>query len=477
MVLTKRRDIDMTSGPLLSRMLVFIFPLMITNILQSFYNAADMIVVGYSAEADAVGAIGTTTAFTALVLNLIVGISVGANVVVARHIGAEHPKEASRAVHSATLVGLLTGVLGALIGFFITPAVMEMIGNTGRLLELSILYARIYFIALPFHSLSNSAIAIHRAKGDTQTPLIALSATGALNVALNLFFVLVLHMSVEGVAIATGIAAAVSSVALYINLMRDRGPCHFSFRLLRPDMQEIKTILRIGLPAGLQSALFAISNIIIQSSVLQVNNAVTPAGAEYAPVVKANAAVANIASFAFTAMNAASLATVSFTSQNLGAKHYTRVKRVAAISYVLLILISLTISGILLILRDSLFALYGIYDLPDELSQIAYRAALIRMWCIWPFYCTSAFMDCGSSILRGLGKSVLATVSALIGTCALRIVWIYTVFRSLFTLEAIYISYPISWIVTGIFLLACVLFQFRRFRHKDGEAEQHTPAV
>lgn len=471
MTLTKRKNIDMTAGPLFSKMLVFIFPLMISNLLQAFYNAADMVVVGFSSEPDALGAIGTTTAFTALILNLLVGISVGANVVVARHIGAKEDAQTSRAVHTATVAGFAVGLLGAVIGYAITPFVMKTIGNEGKLLALSVRYARVYFLALPFHALSNFAISIHRAKGDTRTPLVVLSCTGVLNVALNLFFVLVCDMSVEGVAIATGIAAAASAAALYGNLMRERGACHFSFRLLRLDVSEMKSILRIGIPAGLQSALFSVSNMIIQSSVLQVNNAVTPVGAEYAPVVKANAAVANIGTFAFTAMNAASLATVSFTSQNLGARNYSRVKRVAAISYALLIGISVAISLILILCYKPLFALYDVHDLPDTLSQIAFDAALTRMWWIWPFFFTSAFMDCGSSILRGLGKSILATVSCLVGTCALRVVWIYTVFRAVGSLDMIYISYPISWVLTGIVILSLVLWQFSRFPHAEKTAE------
>ena len=462
-----RRDIDMTRGPLLGKMLVFILPLMITNLLQVCYNAADMMIVGLSPEADAVGAIGTTGAFTALVMNLLAGISVGANVVVARHIGARQREEARAAVHTATLLGLGIGIIGAAAGFAVTPFAMETLGNTGRLLELSILYARVYFIALPFHALSNFAISIHRAKGDTRTPLIVLTATGLLNVALNLFFVLVLRMSVEGVAIATGIAAAVSAAVLYANLARDSGPCHFSLRHLRLNVQQSKTILAIGLPAGVQSVLFAVSNLLIQSSVLQINNALTPVDAPYAPVVRANSAVANIANFAFTAMNAASMATVSFTGQNLGAKQYARIRRVTGVSYALLIAVAAAVSAILLLLRDPLIALYGILPSADPTDALAYEAALIRAHTIWPFFFVSAFMETGSSTLRGLGKSFIATIVCLIGTCALRIVWIYTVFRYLFTLESLYISYAISWAITGIALLACVLALYRRLPRED----------
>lgn len=470
MTLAKRKDIDMTRGPLFSKMLVFMVPLMLTNFLQTFYNAADMIVVGLSSEADAVGAIGTTGAFTALIVNLLTGIAVGANVVVARHIGARDDERASRAVHTAAIVGLAIGVFGGVIGYLITPAVMHAVGNRGRLLELSITYARVYFCALPFHALSNFAMAIHRAKGDTQTPLRVLSCAGLLNVGLNLFFVLVLDMSVEGVAIATGVAAAVSAAVLFGNLARDKGACHFSFKQLRFSSTEAKNILLVGLPAGVQSSLFAISNIIIQSSVVQVNNMVCDPNAAYQPVVKGNAAAANIAAFGNTAMGAAGHAVVSFTSQNVGAENYARVKRVAATGTLLLSLVGIAASLLLLPLRDPLFALYGVKNGTDELAQLAYSAAVTRAWYLWPFYILHALMTCGSDILRGLGKSMLATISSLVGSCLLRIVWIYTAFRAAPSLGMVYISYPVTWGITAVVLFAFVFRQLSRFpREKKAE--------
>jgi len=465
--LAKRRDIDMTSGPIFSRMVVFAIPMVLTNFLQAFYNAADMIVVGLSPEADAVGAIGTTGAFTALILNFLIGIAVGANVVVARHIGAQDRERTQRAVHTAAITGLLIGVLGGLIGFLITPAVMRAVGNRGRLLELSITYARVYFVALPFHALSNFAMAIHRAKGDSQTPLRVLACTGLLNVGLNLFFVLVMDMSVEGVAIATGVAAAVSAAVLFGNLMRDKGFCRFSFKRLKFVPSEAKRIFLVGLPAGVQSALFAISNIIIQSSVVQVNNMMCDPSAAYQPVVKGNAAAANVAAFGNTALAAAGHACVSFTSQNLGAKNYARVRRVAARGYLLLTLVGLLASALLLVLRDPLFALYGVKEAEDALAQMAYEAAGARALYLWPFYILHAYMTCGSDILRGLGKSMLATVSSLIGSCVLRIVWLYTVFRAIPTLGMIYISYPISWGLTALALAGFVLYELRHLERRD----------
>ncbi len=471
MTLTKRRDIDMTQGPLFSRMLMFAIPLMLTNFLQTFYNAADMIVVGLSSEPDAVGAIGTTTAFTSLILHLVIGIAVGANVVVARYIGAGDRERTSRAVHTAALVGLCIGVLGGVVGYVISPAVMHAVGNRGRLLELSVTYARVYFAAMPFHALSNFAMAIHRAKGDSQTPLRVLGLTGLLNVGLNVFFVLVLDMSVEGGAIATGVAAAASAAVLFGNLMREQGFCHFSFKQLKFSPTEAKRILLIGLPAGVQNSLFSISNIIIQSSIVQVNNMMCDPGAAYQPVVKGNAAAANIAAFGNTALGAAGHAVVSFTSQNLGAGKYERVKRVAANGFWLLTLVGLAATAILLLLRDPLFALYGVTNASDELAQLAYSSAVTRAWYLWPFYILHGFMTCGSDVLRGLGKSMLATVSSLLGSCVLRIVWIYTAFRAFPSLGMIYISYPVTWAITAAVLFVFVFREFARFP-REGKTEE-----
>ena len=451
MTLTKRKDIDMTRGPIFTQMLVFVLPLIFTNLLQVLYNATDMIVVGLSSEPDAVGAIGTTGSFVSLIVNLFIGLSVGANVVIARHIGAGDHERASRAVHTSALVGLLVGVLGGGIGIFISRPVMVAMGNVGKLLELSVLYTRIYFGALPFHALSNYAIAIHRAKGDTRTPLIVLSLSGLLNVGLNLFFVLVLDMSVDGVAIATGAAAAVSAAVLFANLARDKGPCHFSLRALHLDVTEMKQILLIGIPSGVQGALFAISNMIIQSSIIQVNNTLCDPNAAYQPIVKGSAAVANLEGFAYTAVNAVSHATISYVSQNLGAANYERITKVRSRAYLLDLGIAIFASGVLLLFRAPLLALYGVHNsATDALAKMAFDAAMTRMmWGIAP-YALISFMEVGAGVLRGLGRSMTSTVICLITACAMRIVWINTAFRLFPTLDVIFMIYPISWTMASI---------------------------
>lgn len=450
MTLAKRKDIDMTGGPIFRNMVVFVLPLIFTNLLQMLYNATDMIVVGLSPELDAVGAIGTTTAFVSLIVNLFIGLSVGANVVVARHIGAGEEDRASEAVHTATLIGLIVGVVGAVIGVLIAEPVMKMMGNEGKLLELSVKYTRIYFAALPFHSLSNYAIALHRAKGDTRTPLIVLAISGVANVALNLFFVLVLDMSVDGVAIATAVAAALSAIILYANLMRDDGPCRFSFKKLRFDAASAKQILLIGIPSGIQGALFALSNMMIQSSIIQVNNMMCDPNAPYQPVVKGNSAVANLEGFVYTAVNAVTQAAISFTSQNFGAGKPERIKRVMINSYVLDAAIAVGMSLLLILFNRPLLALYQVApSATDPLAQLAYESAMIRIWWAIAPYGAISLMEIGSGTLRGLGRSLSSTIICLLGACALRILWVKTVFPFSPTLETIFMVYPISWVVTG----------------------------
>lgn len=467
MVATKRKDMDMTQGALLPKILVFVLPLIVTNLLQTFYNAADMIVVGLSNEGDAVGAIGTTGAFTSLVVNLFIGLSVGANVVVARHLGAGEHDRASIAVHTSTIIGLLLGVVGGGVGILISEPVMRLLGNQGRLLELSVTYVRFYFGAMPFHALSNYAIALHRAKGDTRTPLIVLSLSGVLNVGLNLFFVLVVGMAVEGVALATGIAAAVSAAVLYANLARDKGACRFSFKLLRFDKYEAKKILLIGIPAGIQGALFSISNMLIQSSIIAVNNSAFDPKAAYQPVVKGNAAAANLEGFAYTAVNAMQQAAVTFTSQNVGAAKYGRVKRVMACCYGLGVAVGLIVTMILVGFQEPLLALYGVKDMGDELSKAAVEAGRTRiLWTLLP-YAIIALMEVGSGTLRGLGKSLTSTCICMLFACVLRVTWRFTIFRIdpmsiSASLASIYISYPVSWFLAGLFLFVFSALNLRR---------------
>lgn len=454
--MSKTNQINMTEGPLFGKILRFVLPLMLTNILQVLYNAADMVIVSLSSEPDAVGAIGTTTAMINLFINIFIGFSVGANVVVARYIGANNPDRISKAVHTAILASLIFGTVGGIIGIAFQKPILSAMGISGKLLELSSKYVIIYFCGAPFLSLTNYAVAILRAAGNTKTPLFVISGTGILNVVLNLFFVLCLGMSVDGVALSTAIANGVSAVILILYLARDKGLCNFSIKKLRLDKIALKNIVYIGLPAGIQGALFSVSNMLIQSSVIKVNNMITPAGIGYQPVVKGNAAVANLESFAYTATNSVYQASITFTGQNVGAGKYNRISSVMRNCYLITFFVAEISAGLILLFRNPLLSLYGVVNGAKGSGEaIAYSAAITRMLYMFPAYFALAFMEVGSGILRGLGKSVTSTTVSLIGSCVFRIVWIFTAFAAHPTLGVIYISYPISWGLTALIHFIC----------------------
>ncbi|MBQ9806458.1 MAG: MATE family efflux transporter [Clostridia bacterium] len=458
----KTRSIDMTSGPLFGKILWFILPLIATNLLQMLYNAADIVVVGLSSDPDAVGAVGSTSAFLNLVVNIFIGFSTGADVVVARYIGARDRENTSRSVHTAICMGLIFGVVGGVVGIALARPVLSLMGYEGNLLELGLRYCCIYLACLPFLALTNFLCAILRAKGDTRTPLFVLAGAGLLNVLLNLFFVLVVGLSVEGVAIATAIANATSAVLLWRHLACDKGDCRISFRLLRPSRAQFLEISRIGFPAGLQNAMFSISNMLIQSSILQVNNTVTPPNSAYAPVIKGDSATNSIEGFLFSALNATTVAASAFTGQNVGVGDYRRVRRVLLLVAAVSVGIAAVMSGAILIFHDPLLSLYGVTNAEDTLSQLAYNTAMSRVWFKWPTFVIFAMMNSAAGVLRGLGKSMTSATISLVGTCVFRVVWIYTVFAAIGRVEAIYISYPISWFLTGAVFWVTVLIMLKR---------------
>lgn len=461
-MLARRQSIDMTRGPLFRKILLFVLPLMATNLLQMFYNAADIMIAGMSSQPDAVGAVGSTSPFLSLVVNIFIGFSIGTDVVVARCIGAKDGEKTSQAVHTSICMSVIFGVAGGVLGCAICRPVLAAMGCTGNLLELGVLYSRIYFGSLPLLSLTNFLSAILRAKGDTQTPLLVLAGTGILNVCLNLFFVLVLGMSVEGVAIATAVANGVSVLILWICLAKDESDCRVSMKKLRISKATFWEVCRIGFPAGVQNAFFSISNMLIQSSILQVNNALAPAGSAYAPVVKGNSAAQSIESFVFTALNAVTQAASTFTSQNVGVGDYRRVRKVLWTIAGIASVTAVVATGAIILIRDPLLALYDVKNAEDMLSQLAYETAMKRIWYKWTPFLLFAMMNTAAGVLRGLGKSMTTAVVSLVGTCVFRVAWIYTAFQLWPTLEVIYISYGISWLLTGGAFFIVVLAMLRK---------------
>lgn len=445
-----KASINMTEGTLFGKIFLFSVPLIITNLLQMFYNAADMMIVSLSHEPDAVGAIGMTSSFINLVLNVCVGFSTGANVMVAKHLGAKEDKRASRTMHTAIVMSVIFGVASAIVGLFISRPILSLMGAKRNLLDLATTYTLIYFGGIPFVSMSNYLTSIFRAKGDTRTPLFVFSFSGLINVLLNLFFVLVCGLSVDGVALATILSNFMAVIFLTLRLSKDQSACKFSFNKLCFDRQAFRDILHIGLPAGIQGSLFSISNILIQSSILRMNTILCPAQSEFEPVVNGNAAATNLECFAYTAQNAIYQAAITFTSQNAGAKKHKRIYKIMGYSYLLGACVSALFALSIFFLREPLLALYGIKEASTgSLEHIAYNTAITRMVFILIPYVTISFMEVGSGIVCGLGKTISSTIISLLSACAFRVIWILFVFNNFPSLEIIYIVSPISWVMTG----------------------------
>lgn len=448
----RMKDTDLLHGPLLGKIFAFVLPLVLTNLLQNLYNAADMVVVGLSNVEGAIGSIGTTTAMVNGITHLFMGFAVGSSVMVARAIGERNEKKTTHAVHTSMMVGIVSGIIAMILGLFLGRRILILLGDKGHILELATLYTKIYCLGVPFMSVTNFLISIFRAKGDTKTPLAVLTVTGLLNVILNLFFVLSLKMSVEGVAMATAISNLASMLVLGHILYRDHGWCHLEFKKMKIEKYALRGIIYNGLPAGIQGLLFSLSNMIIQSSIISINNTVCPGGSD---IIDGNAAGASIESFAYVSTNSVCQAAVTFTSQHYGAHMSKRIKKVIRDCYFVSFLVAETLAILILALRYPLASIY-------VSSPLAIETAVARLFYMLFLYFTLAAMDTGSGIVRGLNRSILSTVVTLLGSCALRILWIATVVRANPTLPLVYLSYPISWAVTGLCHLLVTIYVTRK---------------
>lgn len=448
-----RYEIDMTHGPILKKLLLFTVPLILSSILQLLFNAADVVVVGrFAQQGDlCLAAVGSTGSLTSLIVNMFVGLSVGTNVVAARAWGSGDHKAMEDSVHTSMLVSIVSGVILAVVGVIGARVFLEWMNTPEEVIDLSSLYLRIYFAGMPANMIYNFGSAILRSVGDTRRPLIYLIIAGVLNVILNLFFVIVLHMDVEGVALATIISQAVSATLVVICLMRSEGGLRLTLKKLRIAGDTLKEIARIGLPAGFQGVLFSISNVMIQSSI----------NAFGATVMAGSSAAGNLEGFVYVGMNAFHQAAVSFSSQNLGAGEYKRIWRIAVVCQVCVTVVGLLMGVGVWFFGSELLRIY-------TTSQEVVNAGLVRLSYVCLPYALCGMMDVMTGSLRGIGYSVTPMLVSILGICVFRVAWIATVCKlpACSDIDFVYLSYPISWIITLIAHTICFVWAMRRVKVK-----------
>ena len=433
-------QVDMCHGPLLGQIIRFVIPLIISGILQMLFHSADLIVVGQFSERkeQALAAVGATASLTMLLINLFIGLSIGTNVLVARYLGEQSRKDISRTVHTAIMTSLGGGAFLAGVGITFSRPLLQMMGTPDDILDMSVLYMWIYFGGMPAIMLYNFGSAILRAMGDTIRPFYFLLAAGIINVLLNLFFVIILHWDVAGVATATVISQAISGVLVLRVLYKMRGPCRFKWQNLRFKWKNMRELLWIGLPAGFQSSCFSLSNILIQASINTFGSF----------AIAGITAGGTLEMLSYVSQGAIGQAVVSFVGQNYGAKNFDRIKRTVIICLVLAIGSTVFVSVNLLIFGKELLSIFN-----SNPEVIGY--GLRRFWCTLPLLFVCASMEVMTGALRGMGHSVAPTAITLFCVCALRVIWLYTMFVWFPTLEMILLSYPVTWVfnVIGIGLL------------------------
>ena len=463
----RKSKVNFIEGNLLVNLLRFILPIIATNLLQVLYNSADMIIVSLSPAKDAVGAVGANSSFVGLIVGIFSGFAIGTNVVVARNIGAKNEEGVQKAVHTSLIMAVIFGGACAVLGIALSKPILVSMGNQGKLLSLAVIYTRIYFSGLPFIALTNYLMAIFRAKGDSKTPLVVLSVSGFINVLFNFIFVVFLGLSVEGVALATLLANVLSFIVLLSKLRRDKDYTTFSFKKLKIDKKSFADIITIGVPSAIQSALFSLSNIFIQSSTLTVNNLLSPPDSAYQPVVKGTSAAGNLMGFLYQIGDAMGQGAITFTSQNIGAKNPKRIKPIMYTCLGVVAVLALTLGLLMIFLRAPLLSLYGVVDgEKGSLEALAMQSATIQMTIIGATYFTCGLQLVCINILRGMGKPITSTIITLITACFFRVVWLWTVFPFSQTLETIFISYPISWVlavVTAFIMIQRLLKKHRQF--------------
>lgn len=446
--LKKGHEMDMIHGPLLGKLFLFAVPLMLSSILQLLFNAADIVVVGRFAGDDSLAAVGSTSSLINLLTNLFIGLSVGANVVVAHYFGSGEKEKISGTVHTSMVISLVCGVIMTVFGAVTAATLLRWMSSPEEVIGLATVYLRIYFLSMPATMVYNFGSAILRAAGDTRRPLYYLFLAGVVNVGLNLLFVIGLSLDVAGVAIATVVSQYISAGLVVRCLLREKGPLKLSLSKIRVSKEILIRILRIGLPAGIQGTVFSLSNVVIQSGINSFGKI----------VVAGNAAASNIEGFVYVAMNALYQTALTFVGQNYGAGEKKRILRVLYLCQLIVIAVGILLGNLAVIFGTPLMHIYSN-------SEAVVEAGLVRMNYICRFYALCGIMDVMVGALRGIGFSVMPMIVSLIGACGLRLLWIATVFHTYHTAQMLYMSYLVSWTITALVHIICFTYLYRKKVH------------
>lgn len=469
MTTTKRkRQYDLTDGPLLSKIILFSLPLIATAVLQLLFNTADVVVVGrYGGETPAerevaLAAVGSCGALTNLIVNLFLGLSVGAGVCVAHDIGAQKYDDVRKTVHTSVITALLCGIVVTVFGLCLARPLLSLMGTDNAVLDEAVPYMCAYFCGMPANMLYNYCASMLRSSGDTTHPLIFLSVAGVINVVFNLIMVLVFGLGALGVGIATAISQWISCLMIIIFMMRTDGLCKIELKELRVDWKKLKKIVLVGVPAGLQGTLFSLSNVLIQSS---VNSLGTVA-------VAGNTASSNLDGYIYASQNALYHTTLTFVGQNAGAKKYDRVKKSILWSVCVVTVVGLCVGGVMILFGKPLLGIFAPGNEP------VVEEGMKRLSIMGATYFLCGLMEVGCGAMRGLGKSITPMIVSLLGSCVFRIVWIYTVFQLFPSLECLYLSYPISWILTaGTHFVFCTVALKKRTAAMPSLSEREASPV
>ena len=444
----------MCNGTIMDKLISFSVPLILSGILQLLFNAVDIIVVGRFSGSQALAAVGSTTALINIFTNLFIGISLGANVLAARFYAAQKDKEMSETVHTAIMLALISGVVMLFVGIFFARGALELMGTPDDVIGQSTLYMRIYFAGMPFFMLYNYGAAILRAVGDTKRPLLFLIVSGVVNACLNLFLVIAFHLGVAGVAIATVTAQGISCVLVLRCLQRSQASYQLRFRDLKIRGCYVQQIFQVGLPAGIQSTVINFSNALLQSS---VNSFGSIAMAGYT-------AANNLFGFLYVSTNSITQACMSFTSQNYGVGKWKRMDRVLFDCMILSVAVMLTLGGGMYFFGPEVLKIYT-----TNPRVISCGMEVLTYTTLTYFLC--GIMDLLPGALRGMGYSSVPMILSIIGTVGTRIVWIFGIFPNHRSLDILFISYPVSWIITIVLQVICFYFVRRKVHARPGVSE------